>query len=290
MDLGYYNGKIAPLEEMMIPMNDRVVYFGDGIYEATMVFNGVVQDFEDHLDRFSSSLKKIYIQAPMERDALKETLLDFARRGDVDTWYMLYWSATRGTAPRRHAFPENTPSNLIITLIEDHLERPKERVRLITFEDRRFEYCDVKTLNLIPSCLASQAAKEAGCHEAVFHRGEIVTECSHSNISILKDGTFQTAPADRWILPGIGRKNLIRASKAVGIPVLEKHFTLNELFDADEIILSSSSGQFLPARELDGKKVGGRDQKTLSLLWDELARYINGQYGFEAFDPCLAHE
>ena len=46
-------------------------------------------------------------------------------------------------------------------------------------------------------------ADEAGCDEAVFHRGDIVTEASHSNVHIIKDGVFKTHPTDNYILPGI---------------------------------------------------------------------------------------
>ena len=280
MDIGYYNGRTGPLSEMTIPLNDRVVFFGDGVYDATMAFNGIILDLADHMERFRASLEKLSIPAPMPAQALSDELVRIAQMGEKDTWYMLYWSATRGTAPRSHAFPENTPSNLIITLtqhgpMQDH----RTSLRLITFEDRRFSYCDVKTLNLIPSCLAAQAAKEAGCDEAVFHRGEIVTECAHSNISILRSGVFVTAPVEHWILPGIARKNLIRSARAAGIPVEERYFTLQELFGADEIIVSSSSGQLLPAAVIDGKKVGGRAPALLEKLAGTLSAYINAQFG-----------
>ena len=279
MDIGYYNGTIAPLNELTIPMNDRVVYFGDGVYDATMAYEGCILDFTDHVDRFISSLNKLSMPLPLPREELCGELRRIAAMGEKGTWYMLYWSATRGTAPRRHAFPADTSSNLIITLTQQKgMGNPDEPMRLVTFEDKRFSYCDIKTLNLIPSCLAAQAAEEAGCNEAVFHREEIVTECAHSNLSILRDGAFVTAPADHWILPGIARKNLIRCAGNAGIPVIERHYTLEELFAADEIIVSSSSHQLIPACEIDGKPVGGKAPQLLRRLWAELAQHINAQF------------
>lgn len=101
----------------------------------------------------------------------------------------------------------------------------------------------------------------------MFYRpGNRVTECAHSNVSILKDGKFITAPTDNLILPGIARAHLIQACKKLEIPVSETPYTLEELFDADEIIVSSSSKLCLRACEIDGKPVGGKDAERMEKL------------------------
>ena len=139
-------------------------------------------------------------------------------------------------------------------------------------EDTRFFFFFVKTLNLIPSVLAAEATKQAGCDESVFYRvrGEqkIVTECAHSNVSMLKDGKFITAPLSNLILPGITRKHLIEICKELSIPVEEKEYTLSELFDADEIIVSSSGSLGIGVYEMDGKPVGGKDEALLKKIQD----------------------
>ena len=133
-------------------------------------------------------------------------------------------------------------------------------------EDTRFFHCDIKTINLIPSVMASQQAKEAGCDEAVFHRGQVVTECAHSNVSILKGGVFRTAPLSNLILPGTARKHLIALAGQNGIPVDETAFTLDDLMAADEVIVHSSGTLCNAASKIDGKPVGGKDPKTLGIL------------------------
>ena len=144
-------------------------------------------------------------------------------------------------------------------------------MKLITVEDTRFMHCDMKTLNLIPTVLASIKAKEAGADEAVFHRGEYVTECAHSNISIIRDdGVVQTAPADCKILAGVARGHMIAFCHKLGIPVIEKAFTVEEMLNAAEIIVTSSGTLCRPAREIDGKAVGGRSQEILKKLQDAL--------------------
>jgi D-alanine transaminase len=156
--------------------------------------------------------------------------------------------------------------NLLITIRPVPLTPIDRTLKLITVEDTRFLHCDIKTLNLIPSVMAAQKAKEAGCQEAVFHRGEIVTECAHSNISILKDGVFRTAPLNNLILPGTARKHLIGLAQELGIPVSEKAFTLSELMDADEVMVHSAGTLCNAAVEIDGKKVGGRAPELLKKL------------------------
>ena len=73
-EVGYYNGKIGPLEEMTVPMEDRALYFGDGIYEATCVANRVPFALDDHLDRMYNSLRLLEIPFHMERDQVKAEL------------------------------------------------------------------------------------------------------------------------------------------------------------------------------------------------------------------------
>ena len=139
-------------------------------------------------------------------------------------------------------------------------------------EDTRFLHCNIKTLNLIPAVIASQRAKEAGCAETVFHRNGRVTECAHSNVHIIREGTFVTAPTDNLILPGIARKHIIAACKKLGIPVSETPYTIDDLKNADEIMISSAGSLCLAAEEIDGKKVGGKAPKILKSIQDEVLR------------------
>jgi len=127
-------------------------------------------------------------------------------------------------------------------------------------------------MNLIPAVMASQKAKEADCFETILHRNGRVTECAHSNISILKDGVFITAPTDNLILPGISRAHLIKSCKKLGIPVDETPFTLKEMMEADEVIVTSSGSLCLAAEIIDGQPVGGKAPELLKALQDEAVR------------------
>ena len=122
--------------------------------------------------------------------------------------------------------------------------------------------------------MASQRAKEAGCFEAVLHRNGRVTECAHSNVHIIKDGRLITAPTDNLILPGIARKHIIKACGELGIPVLEEPYYLEQLMDADEVLVSSAGALCMAADQIDGKAVGGR----ATALVDKLQKYLLDEF------------
>ncbi len=270
-NLGYYNGKFDEIENMTVPMNDRVCYFGDGVYDATSSRNYKIFALDEHIDRLYNSAALLRIEIEQTKDEMKAILNDMLSKMDTGENFV-YWQVTRGTAKRDHVFPADTKSNLWITMTHKDVIDIYKKVKLITLEDTRFLHCNIKTLNLIPSVIASQKAKEAGCDEAVLHRGDRVTECAHSNVHILKDGIFMTAPTDHLILPGIARAHLIKACKKLGIAVDETPFTVDELMNADEVIVSSASTFGRSASEIDGKPVGGKAPELLKKLQDEVMR------------------
>lgn len=266
-ELAYYDGKVGTPEELTVPFNDRVHFFGDGIYEATVGGNHRAFLLKDHLDRFYSSAKALDIKIPMEKEELGKLLAELLAKVEGET-HFIYWQATRGAAPRNHIYEEDMKGKLWVLIRPIVLNDPDISIKLITLEDTRFFHCNIKTLNLLPSVMASQEAHRQGAAEAVLHRGEIVTECSHSNISILKNGVLISHPNDNLILRGIAKTRMIAACYRLGIQVLERPFTLDELMEADEILVTSSSNFCRHGSQVDGKAAGGKDPETLKRIQD----------------------
>ena len=255
--LGYYNGRYDEIDRMMIPMNDRVCYFGDGVYDAQPCRNHHLFALDEHINRFYHSAEAVKINIPMEKSALKDLLSELVGKMDSLDLFV-YYQVTRATAPREHTFPDAS-ANIWVTIKPMQFGDGTKPIQMITLEDTRFFHCNIKTLNLLPSVMAAEAAKQAGCEEAVFYRpGGRVTECAHSNISMIQDGKLLTAPADELILPGIARAHLIEACRRLGIEVQEKPYMLDELFEADEIIVTSSTKLIRRGNRIDGKEVGCR--------------------------------
>ena len=266
-ELAYYDGVYGTPEEVKIPFNDRVHFFGDGVYDATVGANGKVYLLQDHLDRFYSSAKALDIHIPMGKTELGSLLTGLLARVEGST-HFVYWQVTRGVNDRNHVYDDDITGKLWVMIRPNHLNDPDKPIKLVTRPDTRFYHCNIKTLNLIPSVVAAEEAKHLGVQETVFHRDGIVTECAHSNVSILKDGVFYSNPNDDLILRGIAKTHMIQACYRLGIQVMEKPFTLDQLRDADEIIVTSSSNFCLHACELDGKPAGGKDPETLKAIQD----------------------
>ena len=131
-NIAYYNGRTAPIEDMMIPMNDRACYFGDGVYDATCVVNGVPMAFDDHIERIYRSAKLIDIDIPMSREDMKAMLMDLVRQVEGDVLF-LYWQVTRGVGPRGHAYANAGPAPSIWAFVRPNAMRdPFGAYRCIT--------------------------------------------------------------------------------------------------------------------------------------------------------------
>ena len=153
--LAYYDGKIGTPEELMVPFNDRVHFFGDGVYDATVGANGKVYLMQDHLDRFYTSAKALDIHIPMPKEELGKLLTDLLAKVDGTT-HFVYWQVTRGVETRNHVYAEDLPGKLWVSIRPNHLNDPDVPIKLDTAEDTRFYHCNIKTLNLLPSVMTAQ--------------------------------------------------------------------------------------------------------------------------------------
>ena len=96
-NLGYYNGKFGPLNEMSIPMNDRVHWFGDGVYDAGPARNYKIFAIDEHIDRFFNSAELLEIEMPCTKQELKDLLNRLVKKVDTGSQFV-YYQVTRGTA------------------------------------------------------------------------------------------------------------------------------------------------------------------------------------------------
>ena len=261
MSIAYYNGKICGVDEVRVPLTDRAVFFGDGIYDAAIGRGGRIYLEDEHIERFIGNSRLMNIPLLLEKEELRGLLYELVRRSGEDCFF-LYFQLTRYSATRVHACRERERSNLLITVTPATLPAPKKRLSLVSYPDKRYEYCHIKTLNLLPAVLASSYAEGMGADEAVFYRGDRVTECAHSNISILKDGVLITHPTDTHILPGITRAKMIDICKEMGVKVEERPFSRGDLRRADAVLVTSSSKLCLIADSLDGVPLRVRYRST----------------------------
>jgi D-alanine transaminase len=258
MEYVIVGGELLERSLATVDIEDRGYQFGDGIYEVIRVYNGKMFTAKEHLSRLQESGEKISIQIPYEASELEEMLQGLIEKNKLING-IVYMQFTRGTSARNHAFPQNvTPTFVAYTRkVERPVSSMEEGVKTIFVEDIRWLRCDIKSLNLLGNLLAKQKAVEAGCFEAIQHRGDIVTEGSSSNVLIVKNGTVYSHPANHLILNGISRQKVKQVCEHNQIPFVENEFTMEDLLLADEVFLSGTTVEVTPIIEVQEEKISG---------------------------------
>ena len=88
--LGYYNGTYDELENMMVPFDDSVCFFGDGVYDAGPARNYHLFAIDEHIDRFFNSAKLMDIEIPCSKEELKKLLASLVLKMDTGNNFV-YW-------------------------------------------------------------------------------------------------------------------------------------------------------------------------------------------------------
>jgi D-alanine transaminase len=256
----YLNGEFMPIEEARVPVLDRGFIFGDGVYEVIPVYSRRAFRMAEHLKRLQHSLDGIKLPNPQSVREWTDILNELIRHNAPEDQY-LYLHITRGAAKRDHAFPipPVTPTVFVMSnpLTTPLAEQLRDGVSCITVADNRWLRCDIKAIALLPNVLLRQAAVEAGCAEAILIRDDaFLTEGAASNIFVVKNGKLLAPPKDNLMLPGITYDVILELAAANNIPYEVRRIAKSEVFDADELLLSSSTKEVLAVTTLDGKPVG----------------------------------
>jgi D-alanine transaminase len=271
------NGEFIPREEAKVDIEDRGYQFGDGIYEVIRVYNGKMFMAKEHLERLSASSEKIGIAISYSISELTNLLEELIAKNSLSTG-ILYMQFTRGVSPRNHSFPheEVTPTFVAYTkIMQRPIDNLENGVSVITVEDIRWSRCDIKSLNLLGNVMAKQKAAEAGCYESIQYRELSVTEGSSSNIWIVNGDKIRTHEANQFILNGITRQKIIQLCNENGLEVEENAFSIEDLIDADEVFLSSTTSEVTPITSVNNVpvkegKVGEVTKKLQGLFVDAI--------------------
>ena len=256
----YLNGQFMPIEEAYIPVMDRGFIFGDGVYEVIPVYSRRAFRLQEHLRRLQHSLAGIRLPNP-HTDAEWTTLInELIERNPCEDQY-LYLHITRGVAKRDHAFPKPPVAPTVFMLSNPLVTPPAELLQsgvgAVTAQDNRWLRCDIKSIALLPNVLLRQMAVDAGCAETILIRDDaFMTEGAASNIFVVKNGTLYAPPKDNFMLPGITYDVVLEIAAANDIPHQVRKVTKDEVLDADELLLTSSTKEVLAITRLDGKPVG----------------------------------
>ena len=257
----YLNGQFLKAEDARLSVLDRGFIFGDGVYEVWRCVDGKLFEDRRHSNRLKSGLKTLEIAFPdSEVEALSAVGERLLKENNLTAGEGTYYvEITRGAAPRMHAYPPAGTKPTVLAMVSKfevpHAMR-EAGTRCITENDIRWLRCDVKTVQLLPNCMAKQKASVAGAMEAIFIRDDIVTEGTHTSLFAVKDGVLCTHPLGPLILPSITRELVLEIAREQKVPVSEKPFTKSALYAMDEVFVSGTTTDVTPIVDVDGRKIG----------------------------------
>ncbi|WP_067983626.1 aminotransferase class IV [Neptuniibacter pectenicola] len=287
MSISYLNGEYQPLSEARISPLDRGFLFGDGIYEVIPYYNGKSVGLMPHIERMINGLAAIEIKCTKTADEWKALLDDLvARNSDLAANLGVYVHISRGTDVKRyHAYPENVEPTVFAFTFPIKDPEPVDRAKvtqysMISTEDLRWQRCHIKSTALLGNVIHFQEGYSSGNDEALLYNadGEL-TEGSSCNAFIVKDGVVITPIQDNQILPGITRRIILDSLRADGsLKVEERVVTMDEVRNADELWITSSSKEIAPVTQLDGKPVGDGE---VGEVWEKAFQiYTDTKYDF----------
>ena len=274
--IAYLNSKYINFNQAKIHIEDRGLQFSDSVYEVVPFYNKKLIDFNFHAKRLKYSLKELQIKYIVKEDKLKKIFNKIIRLNKIRNG-IVYLQITRGVQPRDHNYKNNIIPNLIIYTINKKLNLPNKNFKgekAITYKDLRWKRRDIKTVSLLANVLAKKEAVRKKAYEAILIDNGKITEATASNVWIVKNNKLITHPSNTDILKGITRETVKKLIKKNKLNLKETSFTKKELYNADEVFITSSSSFVTPIIKVDSKLVNkgkiGRITLQLATLYADL--------------------
>ena len=291
--VAYVNGAFVPKEEAKISVYDHGYLYGDGIFEGIRAYNGRIFRLDRHLDRLYDSARYLMLEIPLSKPEMSAAIVETVRRcGLRDAYIRPVISrgvGDLGLDPRKCKVPTVV---IIVDTIQLYPKEAYERgLRAVTAAVRKVRpdavSVQAKTLNYLSSILARLEANRAGVEEALVLQGDgYVCECSADNIFLVRGGEVWTPPAHLGILQGVTREAVMELARRQGLPMLERVFTLYDVYTADECFLTGTGAEVGPVVEVDSRRIaagtpGPITQRLIAAFRDLVMREGTPIYGEE---------
>ncbi len=258
----YVNGLYKPYADAAIHAEDRGFQFADSVYEVIEVLSCKLVDEGRHLDRLARSLSQIEMKMPMTRPALAFVIRETIRRNSVRDG-IVYLQVSRGAGPRDFAMPNDSVRPTVVVIARQQSQSKLAAladigIAVVSMPDIRWGRSDIKSVMLLPACLAKASAKRAGAREAWFtDPNGFVTEGASSNAWIVNgSGKLVTRQLDNRILGGVTRAGVKDVAAQVAIEIEERPFSLTEALSAKEAFITSATNTVMPVTKIDNTMIG----------------------------------
>jgi len=272
----YVNGRISSGDEAHVSVFDHGFLYGEGVYETLRTYNRRLFLYDRHVRRLRRSAALIALDIPFSDADLLSAIDQTIARATIDAEAYVRVLVTRGVGELTYD-PQATPARTLVIIVKPQIDPPPEvyrdGVRVVIVDIIRNHPGSVnpmiKSNNLMNNALAMQEAIRRDAFEGIMrnYRGEL-TECTTANLFIVKTGVVLTPPLDAGLLPGITREVIFEIGAAGGVDVREAVLRDEDLYDADEAFLTSTTREAVPIVTVGDRTIGsGRPGPvTLKLL------------------------
>ena len=274
----WFDGELVPWREAKVHVLTHTLHYGLGVFEGVRAYptdkGPVIFRLQDHTDRLFRSAHILNFPIPFKPEEIREAQITVVRENKLKEAYLrpMCFYGSEGMGLRA----EGLKVHCIIAAWEwpvymtpeARVDGIKVRTSSYTRLHVNITMCKAKANgNYINSMLALREALDSGCDEALLLDNEgYVTEGSGENIFLVVKGKLVT-PELSCCLEGITRATIFSFAEELGLEVIERRITRDEVYVADEAFFTGTAAEVLPIRELDGRKIGqgGRGPLTEKL-------------------------
>lgn len=277
MEKVFLNDKLVNADKASVSVSDSGLLYGAGLFETMRTRAGKVFALKDHLDRLFFSAKTLSIDIGHDKDYVADAVYKVLAANDLEDARMRL-TITSGSMSQDG---ENRKSTLIITAAELAAYPPeyyRKGVMVLLCPYRQNEHdpiCGHKVTSYFPRMMGLKFAHEKRAAEALwFTTDNRLAEGCISNVFLVKDSVLYTPPISTPVLAGVARKAVCRIAVDNSIELVEKDLYINDVLDADEILLTNVIMQVMPVNSVEKHTVGegkvGPMAKKLKKFFDEL--------------------
>ena len=273
----WMNGNVLPISQATIPVNDWGLVHSDITYDVVPVINGAFFRFEEYLSRFFSSMESLYLDPGMNKSEVQKALHQMVSQSGLrDSYVAMVCSRGRPKIPGSRD-PRDCENHFFAWCVPYlHVIKPEIINQGATAWISQNVY-------RIPEESVNPRVKNyhwgdftQGIFEAKDNKYETVilldfdgnvTEGPGFNVFAIKDGVLITP--DRGVLAGVSRKTVLEIADHLGIRVVIRPVSVDELLAADEVFLSSSGGGVIPIVRVNETIYGNGVKGPISVRLNE---------------------
>lgn len=257
------DGVIMSPSEAVVSVFDRGFLYGDSVFEVMRSYGGRLFGETQHLTRLGASAARVLLPMPVSIEVLRDEVhAAVAESGLAEAYVRIV--VTRGTGPLSLDIGSaEAPRRVIMVGEVPHYPKALYDEGVAVFCVRASRPTDhsraagAKASNYLANLLATHEAKQQGGHEAILvgPSGEVL-EGATSNIFVVDDRGLCTPPVTSGILAGITRAAVLEAARRRGLSVHETSLFPKDLYEADEVFITSSIREVIPVVSVDQRVVG----------------------------------